>query len=96
MIVRTNMGDEVLKYSGSLAPAGSKPLKFSVHGHYTASATSESDPAGTLTAVEFRLRHTDPNGNWRDAVDGTVNLPVKVEPKKTKLETDALAGFDEV
>jgi hypothetical protein len=96
VVARTNMGDEVLKHSGSLTPAGSKPLKFSVHGNYRASATGETDPAGTLRAVEFRLRHTDPSGNWRDAVDGTVNLPVRVEAKKTKLETDALAGFDEV
>jgi hypothetical protein len=29
-------------------------------------------------------------------VDGIVNLPAKVHPKKTKLATDALAGFDDV
>ena len=54
------------------------------------------DPAGTVAAVELRLRHTDQAGKWRDAADGIVNVPVKVHGKKTKLATDALAGFDEV
>jgi hypothetical protein len=58
--------------------------------------TGEVDSAGTVSAIELRLRHTDQAGNWRDAADGTVNVPVKVHEKKTKLETDALAGFDEV
>ena len=32
----------------------------------------------------------------RDALDGISNIPVKVHPKKTKLVTDALSGFDDV
>ncbi len=94
--VRTNMGEEVLQQSGSLAPASSKALKFQVHGHYKLDAAGEIDPTGTLTAVEFRLRHTDQNGQWRDALDGIINLPANVQAKKTKLDTDALAGFDDV
>jgi hypothetical protein len=58
--------------------------------------TGEIDPTGTVAAIELRLRHTDQAGQWRDAADGTINVPVKVHAKKTKLETDALAGFDEV
>jgi hypothetical protein len=54
------------------------------------------DPAGTVAAVELKLRHTDQAGNWRDAADGIVNIGVKVHEKKTKLATDALAGFDDV
>ena len=50
---------------------------------------------GQWTAV-LSNHHTDQAGKWRDAVDGIVNLPAKVHPKKTKLGTDALAGFDDI
>ena len=81
---------------GYLAPAASQPLKCRIHGSYKVKPTGEIDPAGTIAAIELRLRHTDQAGQWRDAADGIVNVPVKVHGKKTKLETDALAGFDEV
>lgn len=54
------------------------------------------DPTGTVKAVEIRLRYKDDAGKWRDVADGVANIPVKVYEKKTKLATDALAGFDEV
>ena len=94
--VRSNLGEQLLRHSGSLSPAASRSLKFRLHGNYRLRASGEVDPAGTLTAVEFRLRHTDQDGKWRDARDGTINLPAKVQAKKTKLDTDALAGFDDV
>jgi hypothetical protein len=96
LIVRTNLGEQILTQSGTLAPAATLPLKCAVSGRCTLRPTGELDPLGTLTAVELRLRHTDQVGKWRDAVDGIVNLPAKVHPKKTKLATDALAGFDDV
>jgi hypothetical protein len=96
LIVGTNLGEQILTQSGTLAPAATLPLKCAVSGRCTLRPTGEADPSGTLTAVELRLRHTDQAGKWRDAVDGIVNLPAKVHPKKTKLATDALAGFDDV
>jgi len=96
LVIRTNLDDQLLKQSATLAPAASQPLKCRIHGSYKVKPTGEMDPAGTIAAIELRLRHTDQAGQWRDAADGTINVPVKVHAKKTKLETDALAGFDEV
>lgn len=96
LVVRTNLGDQLLTQSANLTPAASQPLKCKIHGTYKVKPDGDLDPAGTLAAIEFRLRHTDQAGKWRDAVDGIVNVPVKVHEKKTKLATDALAGFDEV
>jgi len=42
------------------------------------------------------LRHTDLKGQWRDALDGIITIPVKVRAKKTRLDTDALKGFDDI
>ncbi len=96
LVIRTNLDEQLLKHSATLAPAASEPLKCRIHGSYKVKPTGEIDSAGTVSAIELRLRHTDQGGQWRDAADGTVNVPVKVHAKKTKLETDALAGFDEV
>jgi hypothetical protein len=96
LVVRTNLGDQLMVQSGSLAPAAIQPLKCRIHGSYKVMPAGDVDPAGTVAAVELRLRHTDQAGKWRDAADGIVNIGVKVHGKKTKLATDALAGFDEV
>jgi len=42
------------------------------------------------------LRHTNLKGDWRDALDGLITIPVNVKPKPVKLETDALKNFDDV
>jgi hypothetical protein len=94
--VRSNLGEQLLDHSGTLAPAAAMALKCAVHGRYAVVVGGQVDPSQTLAAIEVRLRHTDQAGKWRDAVDGLQNVPVKVSPKKTKLATDALAGFDDV
>lgn len=96
LVIRTNLGDQLLSFSNDLVPAASQPLKCTVFGSYKVKASGDVDPAGTIRAVEFRLRYKDDGGKWRDAADGIVNIPVAVHVKKTKLETDALAGFDQV
>jgi len=96
LVIQTNLGEQLLADSGNLAPAASRPLKCRIHGLFKVKPDGDVDPAGTVAAVELRLRHTDQSGKWRDAVDGIVNIAVKDHAKKTKLETDALAGFDEV
>lgn len=93
---RSNLDEPLLDCRGGLAPAASQSMKIRVRGTFQTRPDGDIDSKRTLSAVGIRLRHTDQSGNWRDAVDGIINLPVKVHAKKTKLETDALASFDEV
>ena len=93
---RSNLDELLLDCRGSLAPAGSQPMKLKVCGTFRTHPDGGVDSKGTLSAIGIRLRHTDQSGNWRDAVDGIINLPVKVHAKKTKLGTEALASFDDV
>lgn len=94
--VRSNLDQLLLEQHGSLPPACSRALKIRVVGAYRTRIDGETDPKGTLSAIGIRLKHTDQAGNWRDAVDGSINVPVKVHARKTKLTTDALAIFDEI
>jgi hypothetical protein len=93
---RDSLDRELLKESGQLAPAGGRALKLSVLGTYRTRPDGEVDAKATLLAITIRLRYKDQSGQWRDARDGIGNIPVKVHPKKTKLGTDALSGFDDV
>jgi hypothetical protein len=93
---RDSLDRELVKESGQLAPAGGRALKLSVLGTYRTRPDGEVDSKATLIAITVRLRYKDQSGQWRDARDGISNIPVKVHPKKTKLVTDALSGFDDV
>jgi len=94
--VRTNLGEDVLTQEGKLPPGGSFAVRCSIVGRYRETPSREMDAQGTLTAVSVRLRHTDLSGNWREAIGGTETVPVMVQPKQTKLDTDALKGFDDI
>jgi hypothetical protein len=94
--VESNLGEELLSYGGKLLPGSKHGTKVVVTGKYSETAAHEPDPMGTLTAVTLRLRHTDTEGNWRNALDGVVTIGVRVKPKKTRLTTDALKGFDDI
>ena len=94
--VRTNLGEEVLTQDGKLPSGGSFPVRCPIVGRYRETPSREMDTQGTLTAVSIRLRHTDLSGNWRDAIGGLETVPVIVQPKQTKLDTDALKGFDDI
>ncbi|MFO0821037.1 MAG: hypothetical protein U1A77_24035 [Pirellulales bacterium] len=93
---RDSLDRELLKTAAQLPPAGSRPMALSVYGTYRTRPDGELDSKATVCAVTVRLRYMDQPGHWRDAMDGTCNIPVKVHPKKTKLTTDALSGFDDV
>jgi hypothetical protein len=93
---QTNLGEALVSYRGQLGPRVSYPARLAVHGTYRQTPARDLDPAGTITAVTLRLRHTDLQGNWRDALDGVVTVPVHVRAKKTRLDTDALKGFDDI
>jgi hypothetical protein len=93
---QTNLGEELLSHRGKLGARASYPARLTVIGTYRQTTAREIDPARTVTAVTLRLRHTDLQGNWRDAIDGVIAIPVKVRAKKTRLDTDALKGFDDI
>jgi len=94
--VRTNLGEEFLTQEGKLLPGASFPVRCTIVGRYRETLSREMDMQRTLTAVSIRLRHTDLSGNWRDAIGGLETVPVIVQPKQTKLDTDALKGFDDI
>jgi len=93
---RDSLDRELLKDSGQLVPAGSRSLKLSVLGTYRTRPDGDVDAKATVIAITIRLRYMDQSGQWKDALDGISNVPVKVHPKKTRLVTDALSDFDDV
>jgi hypothetical protein len=94
--VTSNLGEVLFKQTGKLVAAARHPVTAKVDGKYRETSAREPDPAGTLRAITVRLRHTNMNGKWRDALEGPETIPAKVNPKKTKLEADALKGFDDL
>ena len=94
--VANNLGQEVFQHQAQLAPATPAKLTASLMARYRETPAREPDPTGTVSAVALRLRHTDLNGTWQEALDGRASIPVKIKPKAVKSETDALKGFDDV
>jgi hypothetical protein len=94
--VLNNLGEELLLQSGSLAAASKVKFTARVLARYKETSDREPDLNQTVTAVSLRLRHTDLHGQWRDAIDGLISIPVQVKPKAVKFETDALRSFDDV
>jgi hypothetical protein len=94
--VLNNLGEELLVKRARLAPATTHPETASILAKYKEGSDREIDLSNTVTAVTLRLRHTDLQGDWRDALDGMITIPVKVKPKAVKLETDALKSFDDI
>jgi hypothetical protein len=94
--VADNLGKGLLQHRAHLAPSTSAKLTATVFAKYRETPAHETDPAGTVSAVTLRLRHTDLDGTWREALDGYASIPVKITPKTVKFETDALKSFDDV
>jgi hypothetical protein len=96
LVVRNNLGDELLSHLGALAPGAAYKATCQLEGKYRQAPNGEMDPEATLTGITIRLRHTDLKTKWRDALDGLATIPVGVQAKATKLETDALKSFDDI
>ncbi|HNV00155.1 MAG TPA: hypothetical protein PKK20_09470, partial [Verrucomicrobiota bacterium] len=94
--VINNLGQELFQQQAKLAPATTAKLTASVTARYRETPAREPDPAATVSAVTLRLRHTNLNGTWQEALDGRASIPVKIKPKAVKFDTDALKGFDDV
>jgi hypothetical protein len=93
---QTNLGEDLGLQRGKLDPGASGSLKLTIVGRYRQTAAQEVDRRATVTAVTLRLRHTDLQGQWRDALDGPQTVAVKVKPRRTKLDSEALRGFDDL
>jgi hypothetical protein len=94
--VVNNLGEPLWEQQGKLAAAAKLPVTVPVEGKYRTGADHQEDAAGTLKAVTVRVRHTALDGKWRESLDGPTTIPVKVNPKKTKLDVDALKSFDDL
>jgi hypothetical protein len=94
--VLNNLGEELLTRRKRLAPAITVKEIAPVLAKYSETASREPDPTNTVTGITVRLRHTDLAGQWREALDGLITIPVKVKPKPVKLETEALKAFDDI
>jgi len=94
--VLNNLGEELLIKRSRLAPATAHKETAHVLAKYKEGSDREIDLSNTVTGVTLRLRHTDLEGDWRDALDGLITVPVKVMPKVVKLGTDALKSFDDI
>jgi hypothetical protein len=94
--VLNNLGEELLVRRKHLGPAVKANETAKVMAKYKENSDREPDPASTVTAVTVRLRHTDVNGAWKEALDGLTTIAVKIKPKPVKLETDALKAFDDI
>jgi hypothetical protein len=90
----TNLGEVLVQISGKLAATDARSFTLRLVGRYRQTPLRELDPNGTLNAVTLRLRHTNLDGAMTEPADGHVTVPVHVKPKATKLDTDALAGLD--
>lgn len=94
--VVSNLGEELLVWRNHLAPATTGKETARIVARYAEGSDREVDLNNTVTAVTVRLRHTDLKGEWRDAIDGLITIPVRVKPKPVKLGTAALKSFDDV
>jgi hypothetical protein len=96
VLARTNLGEDLGARQGQLAPGAGVAQRWTILGKYRQAAGQEAERKPTLTAVTLRLRHTDLQGQWRESPEGAQTVPVKVKPKKTKLDADALRSFDDL
>ena len=94
--VVNNLGEELLVQTGRLSPLNKATHAVRILGKYKDTINREPDVNNTVTGVTLRIRHTHTDGQWRDALDGSTTIPVKVKPKASKFEADALKAFDEI
>ncbi len=91
----TNLNEKVLSEHDMLKPAESKTYSYHVVGKYGETIHKEMDPSATLRAIIFKLSPKE--GEFSAAPgDEKLTITVEVTPKPTKLDTDALTGFDNI
>ena len=94
--LQDNLG-EVVALKEATLPVGQKlTVTGQLSGRYRETAAREVDPKGTVTSVGVRIHYTDVDGKRREFEEGMAVIPVKVKPKATRLEADALKSFDDM
>jgi hypothetical protein len=94
--VRTNLGEELLDRSGTLAIGKREPVACTLTGRYQTDLNRNPVPDETLTAVFVELSHADLSGKMTRPQYGRQTVRVTVKPKATKVETNALRAFDDL
>jgi len=91
-----NLGEAVALQETTLAVGQKLTIAGQLTGRYRETAAREIDPKGTVTSVGVRVHYTDVDGMRREFEEGMVVIPVRVKPKPTRLEADALKSFDDM
>jgi hypothetical protein len=94
--VHDNLRTELHSRRSRLAPQERYSAAVLVKGRYSQTSVGELDPSGTLTGVTLHVRHTNLQGQWIEPPDGFETVRVRVKPKKTRLEAEALKVFDDL
>jgi hypothetical protein len=67
-----------------------------VIGRYETDLDRNPVPARTLTALLVKLGHAGLDGTMSWPNYGRQTVPVRVRPRTTKIDTDALKAFDDL
>jgi hypothetical protein len=94
--LQDNLGEVVALQETTLAVGQKLTIAGQLTGRYRETAAREIDPKGTVTSVGVRVHYTDVDGKRREFEEGMVVIPVRVKPKATRLEADALKSFDDM
>jgi hypothetical protein len=94
--LQDNLGEAVALQETTLAVGQKLTIAGQLTGRYRETAAREVDPKGTVTSVGVRIHYTDVDGKRREFEEGMVVIPVRVKPKATRLEADALKSFDDM
>jgi hypothetical protein len=93
---RTNLGEQLLEKTGTLAAGKRETLTCTITGRYKTDLNRNPVPEETLTAVVVELAHADLSGKMSRPPYGRRTVRVTVKPKPAKVETEALKAFDDL
>jgi len=94
--LQDNLGEAIALVETTLPVGQMRTVSGKVTGRYRETSAREMDPKGTVTSVEVRIHYIDAEGKQREFEEGMEIIPVKVKPKTTRLEADALKSFDDI
>jgi hypothetical protein len=96
LVVETNLGDKLAEKQGLMASGKREIIHCHLTGRYEEDRDRTVIPEHTTTAVFLQLSHSDLSGKMIHPQYGRETIRVRVRPKETKIDTDALKAFDDV